>query len=93
MVTVRSRRWCWQGYNDGEQRWRAVRADDSAARQGEESPARSGERRAGCRSSTGCTEGRRGVVKAQHMAGEGGGGVGQSENRAEGLEVDEGTDL
>jgi hypothetical protein len=27
-----------------------------------------------------CTEGRRGAVKAQHMAGE---GVGQSENRAE----------
>jgi hypothetical protein len=43
-----------------------------------------------------CTEGRRGAVKARHMAGEGGEDVGQSKDRTEqsrGLKVDEGTDL
>jgi hypothetical protein len=47
VVTARSRRWRWQGCNDGEQRRKAVWADGSAARQGGERPARSGERRRG----------------------------------------------
>jgi hypothetical protein len=49
-----------------------------AAMQGYERPARSSERRAGCRSSTWGTEGRRGAVKARHMAGEGGGASGRA---------------
>jgi hypothetical protein len=92
--TVRSRRWRRSSYNNGEQRRRAAWADDSAARQDEERPARSDERRARCRSSTWCTEGWRGAVKARHMASEGGGASGRAkpeQSRAEGLKVDEGT--
>jgi hypothetical protein len=41
--TARSRRWRRSGSSDDEQRWKAVRADGSAARQGGERPARSRE--------------------------------------------------
>jgi hypothetical protein len=78
VVTAKSRRWRWQGCNDGEQRRKAVRADGSAARQGGERPARSGERRQGARVTRGAQRGGARAVKARHMAVEGGGASGRA---------------
>jgi hypothetical protein len=80
----------------GLQRWRAAAQSSSAggrtAWQGVERPAWSGERRAGCWSSTWRAEGRRGAVKAWHMAGAGGGGGAERSRERREMEVDEGTD-
>jgi hypothetical protein len=79
----------------GLQRRRAVAQSSSAggrtAWQGVERPARSGERQAGCWSSTWRTEGRCGAIKARHMAGAGGGGGAERSRERRELEVDEGT--
>jgi hypothetical protein len=92
--TARSRRWHWQGCNDGEQRRRAVRADGSAARQGEERPARSGERRRGAGAARGAQRGAAGQLRLSTWSARAAGVSSTAkteQSRAEGLEVDEGT--
>jgi hypothetical protein len=63
VVTARSRRWRQSGCNDGEQRRRAVRADGSVVRQGEERPVRSGERRRGAGVAYGAQRGGAGQLR------------------------------
>jgi hypothetical protein len=87
---ARSRRWHRSSCNDGEQWRRAVRAGGRAAWQGEERPARSGERRAGCGNSTWREERRRGGGGCTAHGRRGWRGVGQRNRGGEGLEVDEG---